>query len=95
MFGTRPDFDVSDRGANSRIKKHYTIILVTHNLEQAARCADYVGFFSQGHLVEYGRMEQLFMKPAIAQTNDYFTGGSALVARKAQLRVREQALPVR
>lgn len=56
------------------LKKDITIIIVTHNLEQAARISDYTAFFYQGHLVEYDRTKQLFLKPHQTLTADYLSG---------------------
>jgi len=53
---------------------HYTIIIVTHNMQQAARISDYTGFFLQGNLVEYGRTSYIFTKPEEQRTEDYITG---------------------
>jgi phosphate transport system ATP-binding protein len=57
-----------------KAKEDYTIFLVPHNQQQAARMADYAGFFLQGKLVEYGTGEQIFMNPREQQTKDYVTG---------------------
>jgi ABC-type multidrug transport system ATPase subunit len=56
------------------LKTRYTIVIVTHNLQQAARVSDYTGFFYLGELVEIGRTETLFTKPAKEQTEAYITG---------------------
>src|SRR5690242_18708223 len=56
------------------LKSHYTIVIVTHNLQQAARVSDYTAFFYVGDLVEVGRTEELFTKPAQEQTEAYITG---------------------
>src|SRR5260370_36265392 len=56
------------------LKLRYTIVIVTHNLQQAARVSDYTGFLYLGELVEGGRTEQLFTKPANEQTEAYITG---------------------
>ena len=56
------------------LKTRYTIVIVTHNLQQAARVSDYTGFLYLGELVEVGRTEQLFTKPANEQTEAYITG---------------------
>src|SRR5260370_1154285 len=56
------------------LKTRYTIVIVTHNLQQAARVSDYTGFIYLGELVEVGRTEQLFTKPAHEQTEAYITG---------------------
>jgi phosphate transport system ATP-binding protein len=56
------------------LKRKYTIVLVTHNMQQAARVSDYTAFFYSGHIVEYGPTEQIFKKPKEKQTEDYITG---------------------
>jgi phosphate transport system ATP-binding protein len=56
------------------LKTRYTIVIVTHNLQQAGRVSDYTGFFYLGELVEIGRTEALFTKPAKEQTEAYITG---------------------
>jgi phosphate transport system ATP-binding protein len=56
------------------LKKRYTIVIVTHNMQQAARVSDFTAFFWLGRLVEYGRTERLFTAPAERLTEDYITG---------------------
>jgi phosphate transport system ATP-binding protein len=56
------------------LKEQYTIVIVTHNMQQAARVSDYTAFMYVGDLVEYGNTDQLFTKPAKKQTEDYITG---------------------
>ena len=56
------------------LRGRYTIIIVTHNMQQAARVSDYTAFFYEGHLIEYGETEQLFTNPAKKHTEDYITG---------------------
>jgi phosphate transport system ATP-binding protein len=56
------------------LKSKYTIVLVTHNMQQAARVSDYTAFFFEGHIVEFGATAQIFAKPAKQQTEDYITG---------------------
>jgi phosphate transport system ATP-binding protein len=56
------------------LKKNYTIVIVTHNMQQAARVSDYTAFFWLGRLVEYGRTEQMFTAPREKLTEDYVTG---------------------
>jgi len=56
------------------LKARYTIVIVTHNLQQAARISDYTAFFYLGDLIELGRTEQLFTKPTKEQTEAYITG---------------------
>jgi phosphate transport system ATP-binding protein len=56
------------------LKTKYTIVLVTHNMQQAARVSDFTAFFYNGYIVEFGRTEQIFKKPTKKQTEDYITG---------------------
>ncbi len=56
------------------LKKNYTIIIVTHNMQQAARVSDYTGFFYIGKLIEYNQTDRLFTTPDVKQTEDYITG---------------------
>lgn len=56
------------------LKQHYTIVIVTHNMQQAARVSDYTAFFYLGKLVEVDETERLFTKPSRKQTEDYITG---------------------
>lgn len=56
------------------LKKAYTIIIVTHNMQQAARVSDHTGFFYLGRLIEYNPTEKLFTTPDMKQTEDYITG---------------------
>jgi phosphate transport system ATP-binding protein len=56
------------------LKARYTIVIVTHNLQQAGRVSDYTAFFYLGDLVEVGRTEALFTKPAKEHTEAYLTG---------------------
>jgi phosphate transport system ATP-binding protein len=58
----------------AELRKNYTIIIVTHNMQQAARISDYTGFFYEGHLVEFDRTKKIFTKPGKKQTEDYITG---------------------
>ncbi len=51
-----------------------SILMVTHNMQQAARCSDYTAFMYLGELVEFGPTEQIFLKPSKKQTEDYITG---------------------
>jgi len=60
--------------ALQELKKNYTIILVPHSVQQAARTADYAAFFLQGELVEYGEGSDLFTNPKEKRTEDYVTG---------------------
>jgi phosphate transport system ATP-binding protein len=56
------------------LKKDYTIAIVTHNMQQAARCSDFTAYMYLGNLVEYGTTEQIFFKPQRSETEDYITG---------------------
>ncbi len=56
------------------LKKHYTIVIVTHNMQQAARLSDFTAFMYQGELVEFGPTGNIFTRPAKRQTEDYVTG---------------------
>ena len=56
------------------LKKDYTIIIVTHNMQQAARISDHLGFFLLGRLVEYGPTEKVMTNPEQKETEDYLTG---------------------
>jgi phosphate transport system ATP-binding protein len=56
------------------LKKKYTIVMVTHNMQQAARVSDNTAFFYMGKLIEYGKTKDIFTKPQIKQTEDYITG---------------------
>jgi phosphate transport system ATP-binding protein len=57
-----------------QLKKTYTIIIVTHNMQQAARVSDITAFFYLGKLIEVDQTETLFTRPALKQTSDYITG---------------------
>ena len=56
------------------LKKDYTIVIVTHNMQQAARISDYTGFFLMGELIEFGQTRQIFHSPREKSTEDYITG---------------------
>jgi len=56
------------------LKKEYTVIIVTHNMQQAARVADWTLFLLSGHVVEYGPTERIFTNPSDKRTEDYVTG---------------------
>ncbi len=60
--------------ALQELKQEYTIVLVPHSVQQAARVADYAAFFLQGELIEYAAGKQLFTNPKDQRTNDYVTG---------------------
>ncbi|HSD64466.1 MAG TPA: phosphate ABC transporter ATP-binding protein PstB [Ignavibacteriaceae bacterium] len=56
------------------LKQNYTVVIVTHNMQQAARVSDHTAFFYIGELVEYDKTSKMFTKPSIKQTEDYVTG---------------------
>ncbi len=56
------------------LKKNYTIVIVTHNMQQAARCSDFTAFMYLGELIEHGVTEKMFTNPGKQQTEDYITG---------------------
>jgi phosphate transport system ATP-binding protein len=56
------------------LKKRYTIVIVTHNMQQAARISDYTAFFYEGRIIEFGPTKIMFTKPTNKQTEDYITG---------------------
>jgi phosphate transport system ATP-binding protein len=56
------------------LKKNYTIVIVTHNMQQAARISDYTAFFYEGLLIEFDVTKKLFTKPSVKRTEDYITG---------------------
>ncbi|MDF7636665.1 phosphate ABC transporter ATP-binding protein PstB [Leuconostocaceae bacterium ESL0958] len=57
-----------------QLKEHYTIIIVTHNMQQAARISDYTAFFHLGKVVEYDLTRKIFTRPKVELTNDYISG---------------------
>ncbi len=61
-------------GLIGELREEYTIIIVTHNMQQAARVSDYTAFLYEGVLVEFGLTKDLFVKPKSKQTEDYITG---------------------
>jgi phosphate transport system ATP-binding protein len=56
------------------LKKDFTIAIVTHNMQQAARVSDYTAYMYLGELIEYGVTDEIFIKPKKKQTEDYITG---------------------
>ena len=58
----------------TELKKDYTVAIVTHNMQQAARCSDYTAYMYLGELMEFGETEQMFVKPKRKETEDYITG---------------------
>ncbi|MDI9334891.1 MAG: phosphate ABC transporter ATP-binding protein PstB [Cytophagales bacterium] len=58
----------------SELKENYTVVIVTHNMQQAARCSDYTAYMYLGDLVEFGTTKEVFFKPKRKETEDYITG---------------------
>jgi phosphate transport system ATP-binding protein len=58
----------------NELKHEYTIAIVTHNMQQAARISDFTAFMYLGDLIEFGKTDELFVKPKIKQTEEYITG---------------------
>ena len=58
----------------TELKQDYTVVIVTHNMQQAARCSDHTAFMYLGELIEFSDTDRLFTKPAQKQTEDYITG---------------------
>ena len=58
----------------AELKNDYTVVIVTHNMQQAARVSDYTAYMYLGELIEYGQTESIFMKPTRQETEDYITG---------------------
>jgi len=56
------------------LKKDYTIAIVTHNMQQAARVSDFTAYMYLGEMVEFGKTDELFIKPKKKETEDYITG---------------------
>lgn len=87
-IATRPDIILMDEPASAldpistsrledlihELASHYTIVIVTHNMQQAARISDYVAFFLLGELIEVGDVNTMFTNPTDSRTNDYITG---------------------
>src|SRR5437588_13885 len=61
-------------GFSFELKQQYTIVIVTHNMQQAARVADFTGFFLMGKLIELDKTEKMFTNPTDKRTEDYITG---------------------
>jgi phosphate transport system ATP-binding protein len=58
----------------NELKKDYTIAIVTHNMQQAARVSDFTAYMYLGELIEYGKTDEIFIKPKRKETEDYITG---------------------
>ncbi|MEO0515138.1 MAG: phosphate ABC transporter ATP-binding protein PstB [Planctomycetota bacterium] len=69
-----PKSTVAIEDLMDELKKHYTIAIVTHNMQQAARASDFTAFLFEGHLVEFGDTRKVFTNPENEQTENYITG---------------------
>jgi phosphate transport system ATP-binding protein len=58
----------------TELKEDYTVVIVTHNMQQAARCSDYTAYMYLGELIEFNETRQMFLKPSRQETEDYITG---------------------
>ena len=58
----------------SELKNDYTVAIVTHNMQQAARCSDYTAYMYLGELIEFGQTDKMFVQPRRKETQDYITG---------------------
>ena len=58
----------------TELRNDYTVVIVTHNMQQAARVSDYTAYMYLGELIEFGETDQIFIKPQKKQTEDYITG---------------------
>src|SRR5690625_5396037 len=58
----------------AELKSDYTVVIVTHNMQQAARCSDYTAYMYLGELIEFGKTDQIFVNPGCKETEDYITG---------------------
>jgi phosphate transport system ATP-binding protein len=58
----------------AELKDDYTVVIVTHNMQQAARVSDYTAYMYLGELIEFGETDRLFLKPSKQATEDYITG---------------------
>ena len=58
----------------SELKNDYTVAIVTHNMQQAARCSDYTAYMYLGELIEFGQTDKIFVQPRRKETQDYITG---------------------
>jgi len=72
--GLDPISTTSIEESLTKLKKDYTILLVPHNIQQASRVADQVGFFLNGELIEVGAVDQIFTRPRDNRTEDYISG---------------------
>jgi hypothetical protein len=73
-FGARSHLDRQDRGSHRAVASEFTIAIVTHNMQQAARISQFTAFMYLGELVEFGPTNKIFMNPSKKQTQDYING---------------------
>ena len=57
-----------------KLRKNYTIVIVTHNMQQASRISNYTAFMYEGKLIEHGKTKDIFTNPKLKKTQDYITG---------------------
>ena len=74
MLGARPIATAKIEELMFSLKDQCTMVIVTHNMQQAARVADFTGFFLMGKLIEYIKTDVIFRNPAKKETEDYITG---------------------
>ena len=74
LMGSKSEFDRLCRKVVSELKEKYTIVMVTHNMQQAARIADKTAFFLLGEVIEFDETEKMFSTPRDKRTEDYITG---------------------
>ena len=65
---------ITAKSVIKELKKDYTIVIVTHNMQQASRVSDYTAFMFLGELIEFDETKTIFMNPSVQQTNDYISG---------------------
>jgi len=74
LLGAGPDFDAKIEELIEELAADYTIVIVTHNMQQASRSSDYTAFMYLGELIEYGATEKIFTAPDNKRTEQYITG---------------------
>jgi phosphate transport system ATP-binding protein len=77
----------------AELKNDYTVVIVTHNMQQAARCSDYTAYMYLGELMEFGQTDQIFVKPSRKETEDYITGRFPFKAAAGPARRRARPVP--
>ena len=74
LLGARPISTGKIEELIFQLKEKYTIVIVTHNMQQAARVAEFTGFFLLGKMIEFDKTEKIFTNPSDKRTEDYITG---------------------